>query len=116
MTDETCLFCKIVAGDIPSDVVHDDDLVLAFRDIAPVAPTHLLVIPRAHVGSAADLGEDDGPLLGRMFAVAASLARDEGLLPGGYRLVTNIGQDGGQSVPHLHLHVLGGRRFAWPPG
>jgi histidine triad (HIT) family protein len=111
-----CLFCRIVAGDVPSTRVHDDDLVIAFRDIAPRAPTHILVIPRRHIASAADLTEADGPLLGRLFAVAAAIARDAGIADGGYRIVTNVGQWGGQTVDHLHLHLMGGRPFAWPPG
>ena len=110
-----CLFCRIVAGEVPADRVHDDDQVLAFRDINPQAPTHLLVIPKAHVASAADLGSGDGDLLGRLFAVAADLADREGLSRG-WRLVTNVGPDAGQSVQHLHLHVLGGRQLSWPPG
>ena len=116
MTDEPCLFCKIVAGEIPSDVVHDDDLVLAFNDISPVAPVHQLIISKRHIASAADLSEADAALLGRMFAVAADLARTAGLDSPGYRIVTNVGPDGGQSVAHLHLHLLGGRTMTWPPG
>lgn len=116
MADPSCLFCKIVAGVVPSDVVFEDDLVFAFKDIAPVAPTHILVIPRRHIASAADLREVDAPLLGRIFEVSASIARDIGLDGGGYRVVTNIGADGGQSVDHLHFHLLGGRGFTWPPG
>ena len=112
---DDCLFCRIVAGEIPSTRLHEDDLVIAIRDINPQAPTHVLVLPVAHVASAADLTDDDGPLLGRLFAVAAELARAEGL-DGGWRLVTNVGRDGGQSVDHLHLHLLGGRRMTWPPG
>jgi histidine triad (HIT) family protein len=110
-----CLFCRMASGEIPVDKVHEDDLVFAIRDINPQAPTHVLVIPVAHVASAAELTAADGPLLGRLFAVAAAIARDEGL-DGGFRLVTNIGPDGGQSVAHLHVHLLGGRRMAWPPG
>ena len=111
-----CLFCRIVAGEIPADVVHDDDTVLAFRGIAPKAPTHILAIPKAHIGSAADLGDDDAPLTGHLFAVVADLARREGIAERGYRVVTNVGADGGQSVAHLHLHLLGGRAMTWPPG
>jgi histidine triad (HIT) family protein len=111
----SCLFCDIVAGRIPAKTVRQDDEILAFHDIQPQAPTHVLVIPVAHVASAAELTAADGPLLGRLFAVAAAIARDEGL-DGGFRLVTNIGPDGGQSVAHLHVHLLGGRRMAWPPG
>lgn len=110
-----CLFCRIVAHEIPSDVVHEDDAVLAFRDINRQAPTHVLVIPKEHIASAADLGAADGPLLGRMFAVVADVADREGLSRG-WRVVTNVGEDGGQSVEHLHLHLLGGRRLSWPPG
>jgi histidine triad (HIT) family protein len=111
-----CLFCRIAAGDIPATVVHDDDLVLAIRDIAPQAPTHLLILPRRHIRSVASLTEDDGPLLGRLFAVAAELARGEGVADPGYRLVSNVGRWGGQSVDHLHIHLLGGRPLSWPPG
>lgn len=111
-----CLFCRIVAGEIPATRVHDDELVVAIRDIAPRAPTHILLMPRVHVVSAADLTEADGHLLGRLFAVAASLARAEGIADRGYRLTTNVGAWGGQSVPHLHFHLMGGRAFGWPPG
>lgn len=111
-----CLFCRIAAGSIPATIVHEDDQVLAFRDIAPRAPTHLLLIPRRHIDSALELTEADGALLGRLFAVAADLARSEGIAEGGYRLVTNIGTWGGQTVHHLHLHLLGGRSLGWPPG
>lgn len=114
--DPNCLFCKIVGGEIPSTGVHEDDLVIAFRDIAPRAPTHILLVPRRHIPSAADLVEADGPLLGRLFAVAADLARSEGIADDGYRLVSNVGRWGGQSVDHLHIHLMGGRSFNWPPG
>jgi histidine triad (HIT) family protein len=113
---EGCLFCRIAAGTIPADRVHEDDLVVAFRDIAPRAPTHILLIPRRHIASAADLTETDGPLLGRLFGVAAGLARSEGIADGGYRLVSNVGRWGGQTVDHLHVHLMGGRAFQWPPG
>ena len=113
---ESCLFCRIAAGTIPSDRVHEDDLVVAFRDIAPRAPTHILLIPRRHIASAADLTEADGPLLGRLFAVAAEIARSDGIADGGYRLVSNVGRWGGQTVDHLHVHLMGGRAFDWPPG
>ena len=116
MIDENCLFCKIISGAIPSDMVHQDALVVAINDINPVAPVHQLLMPRRHVGSAVDLAEEDGQMLGHLFAVGAQLARNAELPERGYRLVTNIGADGGQSVPHLHFHLLGGRRFAWPPG
>ena len=113
---EGCLFCRIVAGEIPSDRLHDDDLVIAIRDIAPRAPTHILLMPRKHIASAADLTEADGPMLGRLFAVAADLARAVGIAESGYRLVSNVGRWGGQTVDHLHFHLMGGRAFDWPPG
>jgi histidine triad (HIT) family protein len=115
-TDPECLFCRIVAGDIPATIVHEDDLVVAIEDINPKAPTHLLLMPRHHVASAADLVEADGSWLGRLFAVGAALAAAADLPGRGYRLVTNIGADAGQSVPHLHVHLLGGRQLRWPPG
>jgi len=111
-----CLFCRIVAGEIPATKVHEDDLVVAIRDVAPRAPTHILLLPREHLESAADLTEAQATLLGRLFAVAADLARAEGIAERGYRLTTNVGAWGGQSVPHLHLHLMGGRAFDWPPG
>jgi histidine triad (HIT) family protein len=111
-----CLFCRIASGSIPAEVLHEEDLVVAFRDIAPRAPTHILLIPRRHIASAAELTEADGPLLGRLFGVAADLARSEGIADGGYRLVSNVGRWGGQTVDHLHFHLMGGRAFDWPPG
>jgi len=116
VSDQSCLFCKIVAGDIPSDKVHEDELVLAFNDINPVAPVHQLIVPKRHIASAADLTEADAELLGRLFAVSAQLAAAAGLPRTGYRVVTNVGSDGGQSVDHLHFHLLGGRAMTWPPG
>lgn len=111
-----CMFCRIVAGEVPADRVHEDDQVIAIRDIAPRAPTHLLLLPRRHVPSALELTDDDGPMLGRLFSAAADLARAHGLADDGYRLVTNVGRWGGQSVAHLHVHLMGGRPFDWPPG
>jgi histidine triad (HIT) family protein len=111
-----CLFCGIVAGTVPSTQVYSDDQVIAFRDIAPRAPTHILLIPRKHIASAAALTEEHGPLLGHLFAVAAQVAREEGIADSGYRLVSNVGRWGGQTVDHLHWHLLGGRPFSWPPG
>jgi histidine triad (HIT) family protein len=110
-----CLFCKIAAKEMDSDVVHESENVVAFRDINPAAPTHILVIPRRHIGSASELGPEEGALLGEMFEVLASLARSEDL-DGGHRIVTNIGGDAGQTVPHVHFHLLGGRSMSWPPG
>jgi histidine triad (HIT) family protein len=113
--DRDCLFCRIVSGEIPSDRVHEDDDVLAFRDINPQAPTHMLVIPRRHIPDAHALTDADAPLLARLFAVMRTIADDAGL-GDGYRIATNVGPDAGQSVPHLHFHLLGGRRMSWPPG
>jgi histidine triad (HIT) family protein len=114
--DSDCLFCRIVAGQVPATREFEDELVIAIRDINPQAPTHLLLMPRAHVTSAAALSKADAELLGAIFDAAAKLARREGLATNGYRIVTNVGRDGGQTVDHLHFHLLGGRRFAWPPG
>ena len=114
MTD--CLFCAIAARDVPADVVFEDDLVIAFRDINPQAPTHILVIPRQHVGSAAELTHADDPLWARLLHVTQQLAIADGVAADGYRVLTNIGSDGGQTVRHLHLHLLGGRHMTWPPG
>ena len=116
MTTTPCLFCGIVAEDVPATRLYEDDEVLAIRDIAPRAPTHILLISRRHIASALELTDADGPLLGRMFAVAADLARSEGIADDGYRLVSNVGRWGGQSVDHLHIHLMGGRAFGWPPG
>ena len=115
-TDSDCLFCKIVAREIPADVVHESDAILAFRDIQPKAPTHILLIPKEHLASIADVGEDHGDVLGELMRAAAHLAKAEGIEASGWRLVTNVGPDAGQSVVHLHFHLLGGRPMAWPPG
>ena len=108
------LFSKIVRREIPADIVYEDELAMAFRDIAPQAPTHVLVIPKEPIESLATAS--DTGLLGHLMGVARDVARAEGLEESGYRVVTNIGEDGGQSVFHLHLHVLGGRPLSWPPG
>ena len=111
-----CLFCKIVAGEIPCDKVDESENVLAFRDIDPKAPTHVLLIPKAHVvESAAQIGPDQGALMGELFQLAGRIAKSEGLTEG-WRLVTNIGAHAGQTVFHLHFHLLGGRPMQWPPG
>jgi diadenosine tetraphosphate (Ap4A) HIT family hydrolase len=114
--DPGCLFCRIVAGEIPSTTVAEDGAVVAIRDIAPRAPTHVLLLPREHIPSAADLTDGDAAVLGRLFAMAAEVAREEGIAEGGYRIVTNVGTWGGQTVDHLHFHLMGGRAFTWPPG
>ena len=110
-----CLFCKIVAKEIDADVVHESSEVLAFKDINPGAPTHVLVIPKRHIASAAELGSGDEGLLVDLFETMTAVAKAAGL-DGGHRLVTNVGADAGQSVHHLHFHVLGGRELSWPPG
>ena len=114
MTD--CLFCKILAGDIPSDEVLSTDRTYAFRDLQPTAPTHVLVIPREHIEHAGTLRVDHGDVLAEMFQTAQAVAAAEGIDGSGYRLVFNVGDDANNSVPHLHLHVIGGRRMGWPPG
>jgi histidine triad (HIT) family protein len=111
---EKCLFCRIVNGDIPADIVAESDDAIVFRDISPKAPSHLLVIPRRHIDSLDDT--DDAEELGELLRFAAEVARDEGLADSGYRVVINTNEDGGQTVRHLHLHVLGGREMTWPPG
>jgi histidine triad (HIT) family protein len=113
--DPDCLFCRIESGEIPADRVYENDEVLAFHDVNPRAPTHVLVIPRRHVPDAHALTEEDGPLLGALFAATRRIA-DEAGLGRGYRIVTNVGPEAGQSVFHLHLHLLGGRSMGWPPG
>lgn len=109
------IFSRIIRGEIPARIVHDDALCLAFHDVAPQAPTHVLVIPKRPITSLAAVDEGDAALLGHMLVVAASIARQLGLTDG-YRLVANCGRDGGQSVDHLHFHLLGGRAMGWPPG
>ena len=113
MTD-SCLFCRIVRREIPAKVVHEDEHMLAFRDIDPKAPTHVLVIPKTHVASLNDT--TDAEMLGRLMLVAKSLAASEGLSSDGYRTVVNTGPNAGQTVFHIHLHLLGGRKLGWPPG
>lgn len=112
---DDCLFCKIVKGDIPSAKVYEDELCYAFRDIAPQAPTHILVVPKTHIGSCAEITGDNAALVGHIYTVIAKLARDEGL-ENGYRVVSNVGPDGGQTVPHLHFHILGGRALSGQMG
>jgi histidine triad (HIT) family protein len=116
MPNEDCLFCRIAALEIPADIVYEDDLVVAFRDITPKAPVHILLIPREHITSAASLTDDNGPMLGHLFATAAQIARDEKIAKSGFRITTNSGAGAGQSVFHLHFHLMGGRQMGWPPG
>ena len=112
---EDCLFCKIVAGQIPATIVYQDEEVVAFKDINPQAPQHILLIPKRHIPSMAELTLEDGPLLASLFTTASKLAHDL-KLEQGYRFVTNVGPHAGQSVFHLHFHLLGGRPMSWPPG
>lgn len=113
---EECLFCGVAEGEQKADVVHTSDMVVAFRDINPQAPTHILIIPKEHVESARTLRDRHAKVLAEIFQVAVHLARAEGIDRSGWRLVTNVGPDAGQSVHHLHFHLLGGRPMGWPPG
>jgi len=113
---QDCLFCKIVAGEIPADIMYKDDDVVAFRDINPKAPQHILFIPRRHIASMTDLTPDDGPMLASIYTAAIKVARELGLEESGYRFVINVGPDAGLAVFHLHFHFLGGRQLGWPPG
>ncbi len=110
------IFAKIVRKEIPADIVYEDEDTLAFRDVSPQAPTHVLIVPKKPLVNLLDAGDDDGPLLGRLMQSAVHVARALGLAEGGFRVVVNVGPDGGQTVDHLHLHLLGGRPLAWPPG
>lgn len=110
------IFEKIIAREIPADILHEDELCVAFRDVAPKAPTHILVVPKKPLARIAAASQEDEPLLGRLLRTAAQVARAEGLSESGFRIVINNGRDGGETVPHLHVHVLGGRPMAWPPG
>ena len=111
-----CLFCKIIARQIPSSIVYEDDRVLAFKDINPQAPTHILVVPRRHIESLNDMQTADDQLVGEMVRRAAAIADEQGISTGGYRTVFNTNRDAGQTVFHIHLHLLGGRHMKWPPG
>ena len=116
MSETNCLFCRIVAGEIPAELLHQDDLCVVIRDINPQSPTHLLVIPREHLESLDEASRQDEPMLGHLLRVAARQANGQGLDESGYRTVINTGAGAGQSVFHLHMHVLGGRPLNWPPG
>ncbi len=116
MSNSDCLFCKIAAGEIPADVVMEGDDWVAFRDISPQAPTHILIITREHIATLNDVGADKAELLGRLFLAAAEIAAEEGIADDGYRTVLNCNAGAGQSVFHIHAHVLGGRAMGWPPG
>lgn len=111
-----CIFCKIVSGDIPGDIVYQDDEVLAFRDLSPQAPVHFLVIPKKHISTINDVQPEDAALIGQLFLTAKTVAKQECVDESGYRCVMNCNDDGGQTVHHIHLHVLGKRQMSWPPG
>jgi histidine triad (HIT) family protein len=111
-----CLFCRIVAGELQSSQVYADDSVVAIRDIAPQAPTHVLLLARKHIPSVRDLTAANRSIVGSLFVAASQIAASEGIAEGGYRLVVNVGRNGGQTVDHLHVHLLGGRAMTWPPG
>ena len=111
-----CLFCKIIRREIPATLVYEDDRVLAFNDINPQAPTHVLVVPKRHVATLNDVGTEDDQLVGELVRRAAAIAKERGLSAGGYRTVFNTNREAGQTVFHIHLHLLGGRSMAWPPG
>jgi len=113
---ENCIFCKIISGQIPCERVYEDDMVLSFKDINPGAPVHVLIIPKKHISSVNDLKEEDANIIGHIFMVAKEIASKLGIEGSGYRIVTNCGEDGGQTVGHIHFHLLGGRSLQWPPG
>lgn len=114
--EKNCLFCGIAAGAVPAKIVHDDQDALAFWDVRPVAPTHVLVIPKTHIANLAEVGPDQWSLITRTLEVVQAVAKQLGLADRGYRIVANVGNDGGQTVHHLHWHILGGRFMTWPPG
>ncbi len=116
MTKEDCLFCKIVSGTIPAEKVYEDDVCIAFNDISPQAPTHILIIPREHIDSLSVAGPADKDMLGHLLLSAAQIARSRGFDEKGYRVVINTNEDGGQTVFHLHVHLMAGRQFIFPPG
>jgi len=116
MANDECLFCKILAGVIPADIVYESDTAIAFRDINPQAPTHVLIIPRKHISTINDIEAEDQAIVGSLYSAAREIARDEGFADIGYRAVMNCNEAAGQTVFHIHLHMLGGRAFAWPPG
>ena len=113
---QSCIFCRIIEGKVNSHIVFEDDEIIAFKDISPQAPTHFLIVSQKHISTVNHLEQSDDRLIGKMFLVAKSLARKENIHESGYRLVMNCNGDGGQSVYHIHLHLLGGRRMRWPPG
>lgn len=113
---EDCIFCKIIKGEIPSEKVYEDDLVLAFNDLTPQAPVHILVIPKTHIASANDIDDENFEVIGHIFKTISHIAKEKGFDKDGYRVVNNCGSDGGQTVNHIHFHILAGRNLKWPPG
>lgn len=111
-----CLFCKIIAGEIPSSKVYEDEYVYAFNDISPEAPVHVLIVPKEHIASANEITAENASVISNIFLAAKKIAEEKGIAEGGYRIVNNCGEDGGQTVKHLHFHLLGGRALSWPPG
>jgi len=116
MSSENCLFCKIVAGDIPAEIIYESESAIGFRDVNPKAPTHVLIIPREHIATINDLDAGHEGIAGNLFMAAKAIAADEGLADDGYRVVMNCNEAAGQTVFHIHLHLLGGRSLTWPPG
>ncbi|KYH34526.1 HIT-like protein [Clostridium tepidiprofundi DSM 19306] len=113
---ENCIFCKIINNEIPSEKVYEDDKVLCFKDINPEAPVHILIIPKEHISSVNELNEENADIISYIFLIAKKLAKQLGIAENGYRIVNNCGNDGGQTVEHIHFHMLGGRNLQWPPG
>jgi len=116
MSDSNCLFCKILSGEIPADIVYESEMAIAFRDINPQAPTHVLIIPRKHIATINEIAEEDEALVGSLYSAAREIAAAEGIADDGYRAVMNCNEGAGQTVFHIHLHLLGGRPLSWPPG
>ncbi len=116
MSESNCLFCKILDGDIPADIVYESETAIAFRDINPQAPTHVLIIPRKHIATINEIAEEDQALIGSLYSAAREIAAAQGIAEEGYRAVMNCNEGAGQTVFHIHLHLLGGRALAWPPG
>lgn len=114
--ENDCIFCKIIKKEIPASVVYEDDEILAFNDLNPQAPLHVLFVPKKHIGTVNELSEEDSGIIGKIFSKAKMLAKEENVDASGYRLVTNCNEDAGQEVFHMHVHLLGGRKFTWPPG
>ena len=113
---EDCIFCKLANGVIPTDLVYEDDTVAAFNDLSPVAPVHILIVPKAHIASTLEINDENSSVVGHIFSVASKIAKEKGFGENGFRVVNNCGKDGGQTVGHLHFHLLAGRNLEWPPG